>query len=230
MQQEFSIEERAWSSVNQGQSSKAEEARGSLSSFVCWSTARLSFGKVELSSVTNSVAFPWEPSAGSCEFPGRNLLNPSGLSLGSRRCCWRKLTQKWAGCRAGGNLGATERFNTVNSFRLCKATGYFSSFLFSQVSAAGNKSPPEQGTEFSAVFLNWHCRALVPVRGRGSSEQFCSCVPAPAQNCAWQQEQMEQLSPTQRTWESAHHMVCSLLRCCLPCWTQNLEETSSGRC
>lgn len=97
MQQEFSIEERAWSSVNQSQSSKSEEAWGNLSSFVCWSISRLNFGKVELSCVTNSVAFPWEPSAGSCEFPSRNVLNPSGLSLGNRSCCLRKLTQYVSG-------------------------------------------------------------------------------------------------------------------------------------
>lgn len=67
------------------------------------------------------------------------------------------------------------------SFRLCKATGYFS-FLFSQVSAAGNKPPPKQGIDFSAMFLNWHCSALVPVRGRGISELSAAFVPAPAQN------------------------------------------------
>lgn len=70
----------------------------------------------------------------------------------------------------------------MNSFRLCKGTGYFSSFLFSQVSAAGNKPPPEQRIDFSAEFLNWHCSALVPVRGKGISEHFCSLCSCPAQN------------------------------------------------
>lgn len=229
MQQEFSIEEGAWSSVNQGQSSKAEEAWGNLISFVCWSAARLIFGKVELSCVTNSVAFPWEPSAGSCEFPGRSTLNPSGLSLGTGD------TDEGNWPSNGQDVGQKEILVPLGGLRPWFPLGYV--------------RPQVTSHSCSARSL---LQETSPHPSRGLTSQLCSLTGTAVPWClweeeaslsflqplflpqhktmAWQQEQMEQLNPTQRIWESTNHMVFSLLRCCLPCQTQNLEKTSSGRC
>lgn len=190
-------------------------------------------GKVELSHVTKSAAFPCVLSACSYEFPGRNFLTLQG-------CLWR------AGNTAEGNWSSRQRFGgqkdlllPLGGVRPCTPISLGLLLSFVQPSTLCGVISLRPGWGLSAqLFIIWLsllaiCLLLLHILRRQTLQYSAACsmkrylwgflqpmfLPQ-NKNISLEWWQMEQLNRIQRTSESTHRFMSPLLRFCFPFQTQ----------